>query len=722
MLDAVPIAHLPGDLPGVGNERTRTAAGPAPGLLAFLRLDLLLRAGVIAAGQRYGPDAAADSFRGLYLSEEQVGRTLLAPVAQPLAAATPALPGWDDVAADNPRWAWLRERYQLTDIELDVLLVAFGPDVDRRYERLYGYLQDDVSARRPTVDLALDLLTSTPAQRLRGLDLFASDAPLLRHQLVSVRGDHRTDDPPLIAHLIAADEQITGVLLGLDRMDRRLASLCRLTDGTDAGPDPVDTGLVRSLVRLVRGAPGPVRLCFHGPPGTGRRATACAMAARLGIPLLEVDSAALQEAGGVTWLARALREAELRGAAMYLDGSDVLWPGAGDSRPDALAQALARHRGVVMMGATGPWTPLGHEPLGVLDVPFTHPGAGDRRRMWRRAVADSGLRVAPRDLTAVSDRFRLSPGQIRDAALTASGAARLRDPERPSRITAAELFAAARRESGSDLGSFARRVPLVHGWNDLVVPDDVRRQLRELTARVERRARVLDDWGFGAKLSTGRGINALFAGPPGTGKTMAAGVIAAELGLDLFAIDLSTVVSKYIGETEKNLSRVFAAAADSDAILFFDEADALFGKRSDVRDAHDRYANIEIAYLLQRMEQYDGLAVLATNLRHHLDEAFTRRLQVVVDFPFPGFAERLRIWRACLPLRAPLAPDVDLQALARHRLAGGNIQNVVLGAAYLAAAQRVPIGAAHFAEATRREHQKMGKVALEDRPEPGPDP
>ena len=375
-----------------------------------------------------------------------------------------------------------------------------------------------------------------------------------------------------------------------------------------------------------------------------------------------------------------------------------------------------------MMGTTDPWMPLGHQPLGVIDVPFTRPGAADRRKMWRRAVADTGLRAAPRDLTAVSDRFRLSPGQIRDAALTASGAARLRDPGHAPRITAAELFAAARRESGSDLGSFAHRVPLVHGWNDLVVPADVLRQLRELTARVERRARVLDAWGFGAKLSSGKGISALFAGPPGTGKTMAAGVIAADLGLDLFAIDLSTVVSKYIGETEKNLSRVFAAAADSDAILFFDEADALFGKRSEVRDAHDRYANIEIAYLLQRMEQYDGLAVLATNLRHHLDEAFTRRLQVVVDFPFPDVAERLRIWRACLPPQAPLAPDVDLQALARHRLAGGNIRNVVLGAAYLAAAQRVPIGAAHFAKATRREHQKMGKVALEDRPDPGPGP
>jgi SpoVK/Ycf46/Vps4 family AAA+-type ATPase len=247
-------------------------------------------------------------------------------------------------------------------------------------------------------------------------------------------------------------------------------------------------------------------------------------------------------------------------------------------------------------------------------------------------------------------------------------------------------------------------------------------QLRELVARVEHRARVMDEWGFDAKLSGGKGISALFAGPPGTGKTMAAQVIAGALGLDLFAIDLSAVVSKYIGETEKNLERVFRAAADSDAILFFDEADALFGKRSEVRDSHDRYANMEIAYLLQRMEQYDGLAILATNLRSHLDEAFTRRLQSIVEFPFPDLAERRRIWQACLPRQTPLSPDVDLEAMAHHRLAGGNIKNVLLGAAFLAAARGLPVGREHLLEATRREHQKMGKVVVDTEPDQVPDP
>jgi SpoVK/Ycf46/Vps4 family AAA+-type ATPase len=202
---------------------------------------------------------------------------------------------------------------------------------------------------------------------------------------------------------------------------------------------------------------------------------------------------------------------------------------------------------------------------------------------------------------------------------------------------------------------------------------------------------------------------------------MAASVIAAELGLDLFAIDLSTVVSKYIGETEKNLSRVFGAAADSDAILLFDEADALFGKRSEVRDAHDRYANVEIAYLLQRMEEYDGLAILATNVRHHIDEAFIRRLDLIVDFPFPDNAERHRIWRSCLPRAVPLDDDVDFAALAGHRLAGGNIRNAVLGAAYLAAQAGIPIGQAQLVAATRRELVKMGKLLTDAGPDPPTD-
>jgi AAA+ superfamily predicted ATPase len=735
------------------------------GLLSFRRLDLLLATAVAAARLRFGPEAAADAFRGLYLTAEQVERALATPAGQPLVGSAPAVvpdtvppPSWAELVDDNPRWEWLRDTHELSDIELDVVLLALGPDVDRRYEQLYGFLQDDVSLRRPTVSLALDLLTNTPRDRLHALEVFGAEAPLVRHRLISLRADG--DGVPLIAHRIALDDQITAALLQLDSLDRRLATFCRtilpFRDPSDHLRDDTPDSVPRTdelqrdstgdrlgaLTSLTRQAWGrhPLRLCFSGPPGSGRLRTAARIGERLQLPVLVVATPAMAADGAnpAERLALVFREATLRGCLVYLDDADCLLPESAGPGRQALTRALHSFEGVVVLGTREPWAPWAQEPLGVLDVPFSLPPAHRRRTLWRRAVASAGADPDAVDVRALGDRFRLSSSQIADATRTAAVAARLRvagadtsanddahadgGGSAPTPIATADLFAAARSQSGHQLSAFARRVPVTYGWDDLVLPADVMDQLRELVARVEHRARVMDEWGFDAKLSGGKGISALFAGPPGTGKTMAAQVIAGALGLDLFAIDLSAVVSKYIGETEKNLERVFRAAADSDAILFFDEADALFGKRSEVHDSHDRYANMEIAYLLQRMEQYDGLAILATNLRGHLDEAFTRRLQAIVEFPFPDVAERRRIWQACLPRQTPLSPDVDLDAMAHHRLAGGNIKNVVLGAAFLAAARGLPVGREHLLEATRREHQKMGKVVVDAEPDRLPDP
>ena len=240
------------------------------------------------------------------------------------------------------------------------------------------------------------------------------------------------------------------------------------------------------------------------------------------------------------------------------------------------------------------------------------------------------------------------------------------------------------------------------------------RQLREICNQVKYRARVYDEWGFDRKLSLGKGLNVLFTGPSGTGKTMAAEIMAGELGLDLYKIDLSTVVSKYIGETEKNLDRIFSEARDSNSILFFDEADALFGKRSEVRDSHDRYANIEISYLLQKMEEYDGIVILATNLQKNLDEAFARRMHFCVEFPFPQEADRLRIWQRIFPQEAPLSGDVDLSFMARQfKMTGGNIKNIAIAAAFMAAVNGGSINVEHLIKATKREYQKIGRLCTE---------
>ena len=277
-----------------------------------------------------------------------------------------------------------------------------------------------------------------------------------------------------------------------------------------------------------------------------------------------------------------------------------------------------------------------------------------------------------------------------------------------------DMLAACRTHSNQGLGLLARKITPRYTWSDLVLPADRFAQLHEMCHHVRYGPIVYEQWGFDRKLSGGKGLNVLFAGQPGTGKTMAAEVLATDLGLELYKIDLSSVVSKYIGETEKNLEKIFREGQTSNAILFFDEADSLFGKRSQVKDSHDRYANIEISYLLQRMEEYDGIVILATNLRKNLDDAFIRRLHGAIEFPMPEEPDRLEIWQRTFPPEAPIAPDADFSFFAKQfKLSGGNIKNIVLESAFFAAQEGTSIGMSHLVRATRREHQKIGKLIHE---------
>jgi SpoVK/Ycf46/Vps4 family AAA+-type ATPase len=275
---------------------------------------------------------------------------------------------------------------------------------------------------------------------------------------------------------------------------------------------------------------------------------------------------------------------------------------------------------------------------------------------------------------------------------------------------ASDLARSARLQVRRDPGSLARRVTPFYGWDDLILPADQVAQLQELCRQARYRHIVYGDWGFDRKLSLGKGLTALFSGPPGTGKTMAVEVIARDLGLELYKIDLSQVVSKYIGETEKNMDRLFTDARAGNAILFFDECDALFGKRTTVQDAHDRYANIEIAYLLQKLDEHDGLSILASNLRQNLDAAFTRRLTFIVEFPFPDDDSRRRIWQSIWPAGVPRSKDLDLDFMAtQFKLAGGAVKNIAVAAAFLAAEDRSELRTEHLLWATRRELEKAGR-------------
>jgi hypothetical protein len=358
---------------------------------------------------------------------------------------------------------------------------------------------------------------------------------------------------------------------------------------------------------------------------------------------------------------------------------------------------------VILVGSRT-WDPTWSREVPLLcDAPL--PDAGQRAEMWRVNV--NGAAAPGLDPAAVTSHFRLTHEQVARAAT----AARLQAEAAERPIVATDLRAGARSQNSAGLERLARRTEPAVGFDDLVLPPEVLGHLQEVVVRARHRETVMDTWGMGGSSSRGRGLTALFAGPSGTGKTMAAEVLAGELGLDLYTIDLATVVDKYIGETEKNLDRIFAESERVNGVLLFDEADALFGKRSDVSDAHDRYANVETAYLLQRMELFGGIAILSTNLRSNLDEAFARRLDAIIDFPEPDEENRLRLWDRCLGPLAPRTEDLDLEFLARSfKLSGGNIRNIALAAAYLAADAAAPISMVHLVRATLREYHKLGRL------------
>ncbi len=677
------------------------------------RLDLLLRH-AIGRWQLAGQDPD-DAFRGLYVSDEEVQALLDRPVGsnwghlagevdsrfktalETAEGQSQALANQARAQGKTTRLDHLADSFGLDHFERSTLLLALAPFLDLRYQRIYGYLQDDVTKKEPAVNLALDLFAGP--ERYLHLRSFDARAPLFRWELLSMSSGGGTT----LTRRLAIDLDVAAWLIG----QYQPAGL------SFPETDPLDELLAGEL-------PGPsvtgVVLALAGPDGRARRAAARILAARAQRPLLAVSLAEGDPESRSLRVRLALRDARLTGALpCFTDWDTVL---ADEAPPAGLMAEILEHPEHVLLSGQATWQARGlarTRPVQWLHFPV--PAYRRRLAIWRHLLqarfpekGGQALDLESLALPHLAGQFALTSGQIRDALAAACDLA----AQRGEPLNAADLLAAARAHSSLRLGALARKIEPRFGWEDIILPEDQLTILHELVDTVRRRPKVLDEWGVGLKLASSRGVTVLFAGPPGTGKTMAAEIMAAELGLDLYKIDLSGVVSKYIGETEKNLERIFEEAASSNAILFFDEADALFGKRSEVRDAHDRYANLEISYLLQRMEAYDGVTVLATNLRANLDEAFTRRLQFAVDFPFPEEPDRLRIWQTLFPPGVPRA-DLDFPLLAqRFKIAGGNIRNVIVNAAYLAAADGGVVTMRHMLHGTRRELQKMGRLLNED--------
>ncbi len=623
-----------------------------------------------------------DPFRGLYLSDEAVDALFDARRA-PFAPFAETVP--DGVLAQ------LTTTVPLTALDVELLLIAVAPDVDSRFEQFYGYLNDDVTRRRAGVGLALRLC-GIPEGSAVGRARLAADAPLITSGLVVVEDPDR----PFLSRSLRVPDRVVSHLLGDVRLDPALVDVVRV--GTETANLPGRDLLAKAIEGGVR----LMYLCERS--GCGAPELANAALSRAGFATLLLDIAVPPTGPERTDLIRAvLREALLRGAGIVVGPVGPV-DAAGPAPPLA---GLAHPAVPVVVHGTSVWDPqwsvvppLQHE---VRLLPVV-----DRADIWRASLTGRLMRgVDPADATA---HFVLGPDQIRRAAEAAAMSAF----SNGGVVGAVQLRAGARSQNAAGLQRLARRIEPAVDWDDLVLPANVLAQLRELATRARHRDRVLDEWRMRPGGGRGRGVTGLFAGDSGTGKTMSAEVIAAALGMDLYTVNLATVVDKYVGETEKNLERIFSEAAGVNGVLLFDEADAIFGKRSEVRDAHDRYANIESAYLLQRMETFDGFALLATNLRANLDEAFTRRLDVIVDFPAPDEERRRRLWDRCLGAAPPRADDLDLDFLATaFELTGGHIRSAVVTAAYLAAAAERPVSMAHLVGAVAREYRKLGRLCLE---------
>ena len=693
--------------------------GALRGLLAQLnRIDRLIRMQVQKA--RRAPKTE-EQFQGLFISEEEVDGLL---------ERTPGSPRFDGAAEqeesaqtsltlndemDHPRLTELASRLQLTPFEVNCLLVCLAPELDLRYERLFAYLQDDVTRRRPSVDLVLNLLCPTFEAKMAGLQRFLPGSPLIKAKLLQLFDHPSHPYPTTLGKHLRIDERIVSFLLGSDEPDARLLPFVSRVEPKT------------SLVELVMAAERKKRLVlfaqrkrqsgilfyFQGPAGGGKQAVAEALCREMRLNLLVVDGgrvACCDEERFQNLVPLVVREAILQRAALCWRGFDVLVPDEKSSWRSTLLREIDSRLGIGFLVGEAAWDPVSESSrVPFLRLEFERPSYAERVQLWKKALGDD----CQANAQGLANKFRFTPGQIEDAAATAGNLACWRDPEQAA-VSAADLDEACRLHSGRKLATLGRKIKPHYTWNDIVLPDDRLRHLQEICNSMKHRSLVYDQWGFNRKLSLGKGLNILFAGPSGTGKTMAAEIMAGELGLDLYKIDLSTVVSKYIGETEKNLSRIFAEAETSNAILFFDEADALFGKRSEVRDSHDRYANIEINYLLQKMEEHEGVVILATNFRKNMDDAFVRRIHFAVEFPFPSEGDRRRIWESIWPAETPQGGDLDLGSMARRfEIAGGNIRNIALAAAFLAASDGGIVKMTHLLHGTRREYQKMGKVVMQ---------
>ncbi len=602
--------------------------------------------------------------------------------------------------------------FGLEPAERFCVLMALAPEYDRTMGRMFSLLQDDYKEKYPSLDLCLKIYTSLEEERSR-----------IRSAMLSGGRPFRLffqTEPEHAGSQLKLHPRIWQFLHGFEETDRELEGIAKLyLPPRKEGQEAIEPEMEKKRLSLARAAwrDGSRNLCFvYGPEGSGRKTLVRQAAAEKNRPVLTFDLRTLcgEKNRFPAMLGSIVRECRIRGAAPCGIHGEALLPKEGDSeetkrQKERIMGGLLREltqpgEGLFLTSEKrweGPW--LWPETVRTdWEVPF--PDQSGQIRLWEKLL--SGIPVDGITPQALTVRFSLTPGQMTEALKEAAGQA---DAAGETVLPRERLYEACRRQLVMHLGDHVTQIQTRYQWEDLVLPPKQKEALQSACNQVEYSHQVYDLWGFDRKVAYGKGVSLLFYGPPGTGKTMGAQVMANRLSMELYKVDLSSVMSKYIGETEKNLGRIFDEVKKSRSILFFDEADALFGKRTEVKDSHDKYANAETAYLLQKIEEYQGIVILATNYMQNFDEAFKRRIKFIIEFPFPLAPYRMQMWKQVFPEQTPLE-DLDYEYLAeRFELSGSSIKNIAVAAAFLAAAEGGAVGMKQILLALKDEMVKSGK-------------
>lgn len=611
-----------------------------------------------------------------------------------------------------PAFSNLGKKFNLSLLHQEIILVALAVEINSKYEKIFSYIQNDITRKLPTIEL-IGSFINKDSELFQERNWFSDKSPLIEFDLIEFISEPSRSYTPFPSQYIKISTRVMQYLLGIDSIDEKISTFTKKSTYNNFNIHLTDV-CISGIIESITGNKEVPRIIYlQNVNGIDNKDVADSICTAIKCSnLILFSDPFLDECNIVPVIKRIFREALLSESAVYFD----IWINKYLEPSSFIIQKIIeyteRTKILVFFSGEQIWEPgriIGKVKFTRVQIDF--PSYEEQKKHWKKAFNGYLPINSDKVFAKIQSVFKLSRSQIYDVASTAI---RLSQNTSKKILEFEDIYSACRIHSCTRMGNLARKINLKHEWNDIVLPAEKIMQLKELCSSIQNRSKVYGEWEFDKKLTLGKGISALFAGASGTGKTMAAEIIANTLHVELFKIDLSSVVSKYIGETEKNLAKIFQEAENNNAILFFDEADAIMGKRSEVKDAHDRYSNIETAYLLQRMEEYSGISLLATNFRQNIDSAFVRRIRFIIEFPVPDNSLRKDIWKKIWASGVPLSEDIDFDFIAqKFELSGGNIRNIALHAAFLAAEQNSEVKMVHILSGIKRELQKMGKVCID---------